>query len=239
MVTVPAPIESVRIIVAESFPPQYFLLVKSGLPNGCIRFDGYEVVREGDTIRVTVTNLEPADRNTVCTEMYGTVDSNIPLGSDFEPGKTYTVLVNDVTEVFVAQGPAPVSGEIPATLDSPAQLKVGQMALVAPQGPRTEFIEVVEDSRCAVGATCFWAGRARILVRVSSDGDVLGFGIQELTLEAGQVDMASNSVVGVYDTYLFQLVALDPYPQMSDRGAQEGQPDYTATLVVSKLPRRP
>ncbi len=47
------------------------------------------------------------------------------------------------------------------------------------------------------------------------------------------MDAASDSVEGVYDTYLFELPALDPYPQATDEG--EEQPDYTATLVVSKL----
>ena len=39
LVVVAAPIESVEVIIAESFPPQYFLKVKSGLPNGCVRFN--------------------------------------------------------------------------------------------------------------------------------------------------------------------------------------------------------
>ena len=30
-----APIDSVSSLVADSFPPQYFLLVESGLPHGC------------------------------------------------------------------------------------------------------------------------------------------------------------------------------------------------------------
>ncbi|MCH8271303.1 MAG: hypothetical protein IH985_08870, partial [Planctomycetes bacterium] len=52
LVVVAAPIESVEIIVAESFPPQYFLEVKSGLPNGCVRFDEYVVSRSDAEIDV-------------------------------------------------------------------------------------------------------------------------------------------------------------------------------------------
>lgn len=103
MVKVPAPIDNVEILIAESFPPQYFLVVTSGIPNGCVQFDSYDVTRDGDTFRVTVTNLEPADKGTICTQVYGTVESNIPLGSDVEPGTTYTVLVNDTVETFKAQ----------------------------------------------------------------------------------------------------------------------------------------
>lgn len=103
MKSVPAPIDAVDIRVMESFPPQYMLHVVSGLPSGCARFERYVVDRKGDTIEVTVTNLVPADENVVCTAIYGQVESNIPLGSDFQSGKTYTVKVNDVIKTFVAQ----------------------------------------------------------------------------------------------------------------------------------------
>ena len=36
-------------------------------------------------------------------EDYRTVETVIPLGSEFESGEAYTVVVNDVTETFVAQ----------------------------------------------------------------------------------------------------------------------------------------
>ena len=103
LVQVPAPIESVDILILESFPVQYMLHVVSGLPNGCASFGGYTLTREDDTIQVTVTNLEPVDRSMACTEEYRTVEHNISLGSDFVSGVTYTVLVSDVTETFTAQ----------------------------------------------------------------------------------------------------------------------------------------
>ena len=108
-----APINSVEITIAESFPPQYFVGVTSGLPNGCVEFDRYEVTRDGDTIRIAVINLEPVGM--ACTDEYGTVEHNIPLGSEFEPGRTDTVLFNDVTETFTAQGPTPAPSQVAPT----------------------------------------------------------------------------------------------------------------------------
>ena len=55
-----APIESVELSIAESFPPQYFLKVTSGLPSGCAQFKDHKVVRDGNNIAITVTNLQPA-----------------------------------------------------------------------------------------------------------------------------------------------------------------------------------
>ena len=105
MVEVLAPIEEVHVRVAESWAPQYFLEVTSGLPNGCIKFDGHEVTSEGYTIEVKVTKLESKSGGLIACDMrYGIVTTDIVLGSDFEPGKTYTVRVNDVTSQFTAQG---------------------------------------------------------------------------------------------------------------------------------------
>ena len=100
---VPAPIESVEILILESFPPQYRLVVVSGLPNACFSFGGYYLNRQVDTVLVEVLNWKPTNPDVACAEVYGTAESRIHLGTDFEPGRTYTVIVNDVTETFVAQ----------------------------------------------------------------------------------------------------------------------------------------
>ena len=103
LVQVPAPIESVEILIMESFPPQYSMVVVSGLPNACVSFGGYRIADGGEIIRVEIINLEPTDKAVVCAQVYSTVKTNIPLGADFESGKSYAVAVNDVTEIFIAQ----------------------------------------------------------------------------------------------------------------------------------------
>ncbi|HEX4933242.1 MAG TPA: hypothetical protein VFV33_08690 [Gemmatimonadaceae bacterium] len=99
----PAPIESVEVRIAESSPPQYFLDVVSGLPSGCASFDRYDRSRAGDTIEVEVWNRIEAPKDGACTAIYGTVEHAIALGSDFQPGRMYTVRVNTVTKTFAAQ----------------------------------------------------------------------------------------------------------------------------------------
>lgn len=98
-----APIERVEVLILESFPVQYRLLVASGLPNACYSFAGYRLDRGGDTVRVEIVNYKPTDPQAVCAQVYGTVETNISIGVDFEPGTVYSVVVNDVTETFVAQ----------------------------------------------------------------------------------------------------------------------------------------
>ncbi|MGE0228221.1 MAG: hypothetical protein AB7I38_08350 [Dehalococcoidia bacterium] len=98
-----APIDEASIRIAESSPPQYFLDVTSGLPSGCAKFDRNEVARSGDTITVQIWNRIETPRDGACTAIYGMVEHSVPLGSDFEPGRTYTVRVNDVVRTFTAQ----------------------------------------------------------------------------------------------------------------------------------------
>ena len=98
-----APIESVEVIVAESFPPQYFLSVRAGLPSGCVQQYKHDVERDGDVITVKVLNSIPTATDIACTTIYGIYELNIALGIDFDSGETYTVLVNDQETTFMAQ----------------------------------------------------------------------------------------------------------------------------------------
>jgi hypothetical protein len=99
-----APIESIEIQVMKSYPPKYAVRVISGLPNSCASFGGYHVRRSGDTIDIRILSMVTGTAESVaCAEIYGFVETSIFLGSDFESGNTYEVLVNGVSETFVAQ----------------------------------------------------------------------------------------------------------------------------------------
>ena len=143
LVVVAAPIDSVEVIVAESFPPQYFLRVKSGLPNGCFSFNEYVVTRSHSEIHVKVTNLRPADESVVCTMMYGTKKSNIALGSDFEGGIQYTVRVNDSIETFTAQG-GDASANVEETVIEPAPIE--SVAILIDREPQLVVVSGLPNS---------------------------------------------------------------------------------------------
>ncbi len=98
-----APIESVKVSILKSLPAQYSVLVVSGLPNACYSFAGYRQQRSGETVQFEIVNWKPAAPGIACAQVYGFVETNILLGGQFEPGKTYSVVVNNITETFVAQ----------------------------------------------------------------------------------------------------------------------------------------
>jgi hypothetical protein len=98
----PAPIDGVEVLTLESFPPQYMLKVKAGLPSGCAEPLSHEVLPKlGNVVQVVVLNSLPD--NAICTAIYGMYDLNINLGSDFTSGQTYTVRVNEREITFKAQ----------------------------------------------------------------------------------------------------------------------------------------
>jgi hypothetical protein len=102
--TVDAPIDGLKMIVRESFPPQYAVRITSGLPDGCHQFEAAEIIRRVlPTITIHVTNTTAADPNTACAQVYGTHETVVELGSDFVSGTEYTVLVNDQHTTFTAQ----------------------------------------------------------------------------------------------------------------------------------------
>lgn len=95
-----APIHDVNIRCDKSWPSQYSLHFVSGEPDSCHKYFCCHITRLGNTIKVMVLNTR--HRLGLCFFVYSYVEHTIPLGICFIPGVTYTVVVNDVTETFVA-----------------------------------------------------------------------------------------------------------------------------------------
>ena len=224
-----APIDGVEIEVAESAPPQYFLIVNSGLPNSCAKFDGYNVERQGATVVIRVTNLVPEDQNVACNMVYDTVETTVALGSDFEPGRQYTIQVNDVTHALIAEGGGSSAGRPTraARLDEPFKLEEGESVAFTSESLEVRFDAMVADSRCPANVVCVWAGEATVAVTLAgANGEEVGK--VELTLgahpDAAYANVGDHSVT---------LMFLDPYPGTPEAQRQGDDPEYTAVLFVS------
>jgi hypothetical protein len=222
-VEVLAPIDGVVVGSTRSIPPDYFVNISSGLPNGCVKFGGYHVKVAGRTIIVTVTNTQPGDSSLMCTMQYGTVETRIDLGRDFEPGVDYEVVVNGATGATF-HTPGDPAGQTGQDIDRKIEVKLHDTAIIESQDLTIEFIEVIEDSRCPANVVCIWAGRARVLIAIAFGGEELGR--YDLALEGGVLERA----VAVAGGYTLELTSLDPYP---GTGGQGDDPDYVATLAVS------
>ena len=96
------PIEGLDFVIREISPPQYVAQVTSALPDGCSRFAGYTVERDGTTITIEVWNSVPTGL-VPCNMMYGYHPFSVELGSDFESGVEYTLVAGERELTFIAQ----------------------------------------------------------------------------------------------------------------------------------------
>ena len=76
------------------------------------------------------------------------------------------------------------------------------------------FIKVIEDSRCPKDATCVWAGRAKVLVEITSE--------EKETVQKeiifGKVNSGESDDLQLVNTELKKAFAyqLNPYPSSED-----------------------
>ncbi len=103
----------------------------------------------------------------------------------------------------------------------------GQDAVIAGEGLRIQFDEVLEDSRCPAQVECVWTGQARIAVSRAgrrSPPKTLAFNTNPAP---GQ-----NVQTAQVGEYAIKLLSLEPYPQTPDDAIPLER--YRATLQVAK-----
>ena len=93
-----ANVESVEILILESFPVQINLIIQGNLPNGCAEIDRTVVEQEGNNFDVAVTTVQEPGQ--VCTEALVPFEEIVPLDVLGLEAGTYTVTVNDVESSF-------------------------------------------------------------------------------------------------------------------------------------------
>jgi len=85
------------------------------------------------------------------------------------------------------------------------------------------FDSVLNDSRCPVGAQCFWEGMAQTR-----------FSLEREEEAAQSFDLSVNSAIKqdiLIGEYRIQILGLSPYPALKHKISQRS---YTASIIVSK-----
>jgi hypothetical protein len=220
-----SPIESVAIEVTAAEPREAELAVVSGLPNDCYTFKGHTLSRDGDTIRVEVTNTRPDQPDLVCTQIYGMVTTRITLSGGIEPCQTYTVIVNGKPRSVQATAPDVRCSSPSGAADTEVKVGAGETASIGEEGLTVTFLEVTEDFRCPSDVDCIRAGQATVLVKFERNGQDLGK--FSLTLGEGREDETAATVEG----YTVKLARLDPYPVSTSTIRPN---EYVAYLAISQ-----
>lgn len=102
------------------------------------------------------------------------------------------------------------------------QLRPGGEAVVSGENISIRFIKITEDSRCPIGATCVWEGRAVCLIEMTQDGDA----IEHSLIEMGLSEQAEQTFSGYRFTF-----NVTPYPEL-EKEIHEG--DYRLALKMTR-----
>jgi hypothetical protein len=155
-----ANVESVEILILESFPVQIHVVAQGTLPNGCTMIDDITIQQEGSVFDVAVTTVREPEQ--VCTEAEVPFEEVIPLDVLGLEAGTYTVVVNGVEGSFTldmdniiqeeAPPPAaePTAEPTPIPTAAPTAAITGQIwhDLCAVPAPGANIEEAEADPRC-------------------------------------------------------------------------------------------
>lgn len=93
-----ANVESIDILILESFPVQVHVIAEGYLPDGCTEIDEIKSEREGNNFNISITTKRPKDA--ICTQAIESFRETIPLEVQGLSAGNYTVNVNGVTGSF-------------------------------------------------------------------------------------------------------------------------------------------
>jgi inhibitor of cysteine peptidase len=92
-------IDSVDILILESFPVQVNAVVKGYLPNPCWSLEGYEVYRNGDSFEIDLYAAPPLG-DTACIQVVEEFEESISIDVYGLSAGTYNVMVNGAQSEF-------------------------------------------------------------------------------------------------------------------------------------------
>jgi hypothetical protein len=90
-------VDSVEVVIRESFPPQISAMVRGTLPDSCTQVGEIAQTKSGNAVEVTIQTVR--DPLALCAQALVPVEVAVDLEGDF-PAGDYTVTVNGVSATF-------------------------------------------------------------------------------------------------------------------------------------------
>jgi inhibitor of cysteine peptidase len=132
-----AKVESIQLLILESFPVQVNARVRGTLPDGCTTLDQITTEHSGDSFTITLTTFKPA--GAVCTQAEVPFDEAIGLDVFGLDAGTYSVTANGVSGTFTLE------------IDNRIQEELEPTATPEPSDPNTAAISgSIWHDLCAV-----------------------------------------------------------------------------------------
>jgi uncharacterized protein (DUF2141 family) len=96
-----ASVDSIEILILESFPVQVNVRARGDLPDGCTAIDSVNTTQNGTTFNITITTLRQTGE--LCTEALVPFEETISLDVHGLSAGTYAVNVNGINGSFTLQ----------------------------------------------------------------------------------------------------------------------------------------
>jgi len=103
-------VDSIEVVLLESFPVQAQVIVKGNLPDGCTELHEIVVVREGDQFILTINTRKPTG-DIACTQALVPFEETVDLDIEGLEAGTYTVVAQDQEATFTLETNNILSGE--------------------------------------------------------------------------------------------------------------------------------
>ena len=91
-------VQSIDVLIMESFPVQVSVTASGSLPDGCTQIDEVISQRTDNAFRVAITTLRQP--SAICTQALVPFEESVPLDVAGLPAGTYEVTVNGVSDSF-------------------------------------------------------------------------------------------------------------------------------------------
>ena len=121
---------------------------------------------------VKVFNLRPIDTNLMCIQLYGTIETAIPLGSEFDPSETYTIDVNGKTISFRGDAILEETLRATPTPTQPGNPSLDELRKELIQNRRLWAAQDITDYQMEFRWLCFCANTAPVIISVTR-GDTI------------------------------------------------------------------
>lgn len=122
---------------------------------------------------------------------------------------------------------APVTTSPPPAVQADQSMVMALGESVQIDGDTLTLSSVVEDSRCPSQVTCAWIGRGVLQFHLDTAGG------QRRDFQLSTIHSPARTTQAVQAGHVFELQALEPYPETPDR--EIPQRDYRATVTVAPL----
>ncbi len=103
------------------------------------------------------------------------------------------------------------------------KLPVNNQKAIDNKGLTVKFVSVLEDSRCAEGTNCIWAGNAKVQLDLKKKNGAWETFELNTNLEKQEIEFGG---------YLIKITELTPAPK---ENAEIDRTDYIGTFSVTKL----